>query len=246
MNEFINIADPVGAATLEAVSGAARFNHWMYQQIRPFLQGRVLEIGSGTGNISTFIVRDGFDTVLSDYQQKYLDLLSKKFSPQLSAKQIIRIDLQDPQFASTYASLQGSFDSICMLNVIEHLQDDLAAVANCRFLLKEKGLLVLLAPAYSFLYCDLDKNLGHYRRYTTQTLSLVCTSNKFRLLKKRYFNVTGIAGWLLSGKLLGAQQLKPGQMKLFDALMPFVKLADKICCHQVGLSAIVVAQKSFE
>lgn len=243
MNHLTQQADPVGAATLDAVAGAVKFNHWMYQQIQPFLKGHVLELGSGTGNISQFIVSDGFQTVLSDYQPDYLSLLTSKFGNRPSVRGILQIDMQDPAFTTTYAHLQSSFDSICMLNVIEHLRDDQAAVANCRFLLKEQGHLILLAPAYSFLYCKLDKNLGHYRRYTSRSLARVCTQNNLEVIKHRYFNVAGIAGWLLFGKIMGVEQLKPGQLSLFDRCMPVIRLADRICLRMTGLSAIVVAQK---
>lgn len=243
MNYVTQPEDPVGAATLDAVAGATKFNYWMYQQIQPFLKGRVLEMGSGTGNISQFIVAGGFETVLSDYQPAYLSVLTSKFGNNPSVGKIMQIDIQDPAFTSTYAHLQSSFDSICMLNVIEHLRDDKAAVANCRFLLKNNGHLILLAPAYSFLYCELDKNLGHYRRYTTRSLAQTCTQHGLKLLMRRYFNLAGIAGWLLYGKILGAAQLKAGQMSLFDRCMPVIRLADRICFRMMGLSAIVVAQK---
>lgn len=243
MNQPTTPADAVGKATLDAVSRAGKFNYWMYQQVKPYLKGNVLEVGSGTGNISSFIAADGFNTVLSDIQPAYADLLTRKFSDTSSIKGVLQIDMQDPQFTTRYASLKGSFDAICMLNVIEHLSDDRIAVANCRFLLKDKGHLILLAPAYSFLFCQLDRNLGHFRRYTTRSLAKVCADNGFTILQQRYFNIAGIAGWLVSGKILGSVQLQPGQMKLFDNLMPLVKLADAMCLNRAGLSAIVAAQK---
>ncbi|MGO8056046.1 hypothetical protein AB9E30_37990, partial [Rhizobium leguminosarum] len=81
------------------------------------------------------------------------------------------IDLTHPNFREEYKAYKEKYDSLFLLNVIEHLENDSYAVENCRFLLKQTGHLIVLAPAYQFLFCKLDKQLGHYRRYTRQTLS---------------------------------------------------------------------------
>jgi 2-polyprenyl-3-methyl-5-hydroxy-6-metoxy-1,4-benzoquinol methylase len=63
--------DPIGKHTLKIISGATRFNHWMYSEIKPLLKGNILEIGSGIGNISRHIIKDGFPVTLSDYNPEY-------------------------------------------------------------------------------------------------------------------------------------------------------------------------------
>ncbi|MCC6516189.1 MAG: class I SAM-dependent methyltransferase, partial [Chitinophagales bacterium] len=49
--------DADGQTTLEAIDKADNFNEWMYQTIKPFCKGKVLEIGSGIGNISRYFLR---------------------------------------------------------------------------------------------------------------------------------------------------------------------------------------------
>lgn len=244
MTTLFTRGDAVGAATLEIISGADSFNRWMYEEIKPYLHGLVLELGSGTGNISRFVLEDKFETVLSDYNSAYVDCLQKKFSGNPCFKAVVSINLQDPHFEKENQQLHEKFDSIFLLNVIEHLQHDGTAVVNCRYLLKPGGTLIVLAPAYHFLYCDLDKNLGHFRRYTTNSLANLLGQNQFTITRKKYFNLAGIAGWFVWGKLLRTQQLQAGSMKLFNILVPLIRLADRLTARSIGLSAIVTGKKN--
>ncbi len=54
---MIKEIDIEGEDTLIAIAKADKFNFWMYSQLRPFLQGNILEIGSGIGNISDFLTK---------------------------------------------------------------------------------------------------------------------------------------------------------------------------------------------
>ena len=56
--EFKEI-DRSGHVNLDVINKAEKFNHWMYSAIKPYCKGRILEIGSGIGNISTCFLNDG-------------------------------------------------------------------------------------------------------------------------------------------------------------------------------------------
>src|SRR6184192_2741633 len=70
-------ADQVGAATLERMAAAPRFNRWMFERLRPWIGRRVLEVGAGIGNISAFVVdHAGVErVVLTDTEPFYLNRL---------------------------------------------------------------------------------------------------------------------------------------------------------------------------
>ena len=95
--------DITGAATLNIISGAKRFNRWMYEEIKPHLKGCILELGSGTGNISELVLNDKFETVLSDYNLLYASNLKKKFAGYTALQEVIFIDLKDPFFVKNNA-----------------------------------------------------------------------------------------------------------------------------------------------
>jgi SAM-dependent methyltransferase len=237
------IEDVTGLTTLEIIADAKQFNKWMYEAIKPGLKGKVLELGSGIGNISSLLLDDKFETVLSDYNSFYANHLTEKFKGYSNLEAVLSVDLQAPDFETIHASLYQRFDSVFLLNVIEHLAHDSLAISNCKYMLKPGGHLILLAPSYQFLYCDLDKNLGHYRRYTVNSLGSLLMKNGMTLVKKKYFNLAGIFGWFIWGKILGKQQLQKNSMKLFNRAVPLLRLADQLTFQKIGLSAIVTGKK---
>lgn len=239
MNVYQDIS---GFETLQSISKAKAFNEWMYHTIHPFLKGNILELGSGIGNISDYLIRDFSNVSLSDYNLDYCATLKAKYHLNRNLKAILSIDLQDPDFRKNNAHLKESFDSIILLNVIEHLQDDEHCIDYCHFLLKEGGNLIVLAPAYSFLYSKFDKEIGHYRRYTTQSLSGLIQKS-FKILHKQYFNFLGMAGWLFFNKMLGRRKLSQSNMATFDKLVPVAKLLDNLVSNRTGVSTIVIGER---
>jgi len=244
MSEPISAAkDPVGLHTLEVIAKADRFNRWMYDQFKHDLKGEVLEIGSGIGNISKLVIEEDHAVTLSDYNEEYCETLKKKFLLNKNVREILSIDLLHPDFQNMYAAYHEKFDSIFLLNVIEHIQDDHLAVENCRYLLKQGGHLILLAPAYSWLYSSFDKQLGHFRRYSLRSLSKLLRKNDLDILSGSYFNFAGIGGWLLFGKILHQKMLSSGEMSVFDKIVPMAKAIDKLLAKKTGLSIIVTGLK---
>ena len=235
--------DPVGLQTLEAVSNADQFNKWMYDQFRGYLKGEVLEIGSGIGNISTFVISDKFSVTLSDYNEDYCTILRNKFVANPLVKDVLNIDLLADDFEIRYTAYKECFDSIFLLNVIEHINQDKKAVNNCRFLLKQNGHLILLAPAGPWLYTSFDKELGHHRRYTLRSLKALLNNNNFRIISGNHFNAIGIFGWLIYGKILKRKMLDKASMSAFDKIVPFAKFIDKLTLKKIGLSIIVTGVK---
>ena len=81
--------DSRGFQTLQTISKADKFNKWIYKQLKPWTQGKILEIGSGIGNISKHLIDDQKDLVLSDYNKQYVDYLKGAF-PQ---NEVIQLDV---------------------------------------------------------------------------------------------------------------------------------------------------------
>src|SRR5215213_8155768 len=127
MNNHDGEIDPKGKETLQSIAVASRFNEWMYRTIKPYCKGRILEIGSGIGNISAFFIRDGFPIVLSDLNKDYCQLLHQQFEGEPGCQGITELDLVHPDFDQIYAAYLSSFDTVIALNVIEHIQDEAAA-----------------------------------------------------------------------------------------------------------------------
>lgn len=227
-----------GMETLHVIEKANKFNRWMYETIKPFCKGKILEIGCGIGNISEFFIQDSQDIVLSDLRENYLEIVSKKFT-----NPTIKINLIDPEFDTKYDEIIGTFDTVFALNVIEHIEDDKQAIANCKKLLKKGGSLIILVPAYQFLFNNFDKELEHFRRYTRKKIETVIAENHLEIVNSFYFNFIGIIGWYVSGSILKKKTIPENQMGLFNLLVPVFRWADKIILNKIGLSVICVSKK---
>lgn len=234
--------DPEGEATLEALSRAPAFNRWMYQIIRPYLAGPVLEIGSGIGNLSRFLFDDGLPLTLSDLRPGYCRRLGETFGGRPRCGGVVQLDLVHPSFEVAYADLLGSFQTVFALNVLEHVGKDFQAVANCRKLLRPGGRLVLLVPAFNRLFNRLDTALGHYRRYTRPTLEALYQANDLSVERSFYFNLAGIPAWFVSGTILGNRQLPAWPVRVYNALVPVFRLIDWLVGRSFGLSVIAVGR----
>jgi hypothetical protein len=111
-------------------------------------------------------------------------------------------------------------------------------------LLKTGGTLVILVPAYQFLYNKFDKELEHYRRYTKASLNSLFKKANFKIIHNQYFNAIGILGWFVSGRLLGNNLIPEDQMKAYNTLVPIFRILDKLVLNIFGLSVITVGKKA--
>lgn len=237
-NKFLNDEiDLYGESTLNSISSADKFNKWMYEQMKPYASGNILEIGSGIGNISKFLHANHKEITLSDIRVNY----TRKLKEEFKGTQVLQINLVDEDFEDKHKNILGSFDFIFALNVIEHIEDDSLAIQNIYKLLKKGGIVFILVPAYQVLYNHFDIALEHHRRYTKKTLQSLFP--KFKLLKSYYFNFAGILGWLVVGKLLGKKVIPESNMRIYNFFVPIFKLIDKMFLNKIGLSVIQVAKK---
>lgn len=235
--------DHEGQETLSVIGVAKNFNRWMYSTIKPYCKGRILEIGSGVGNISEFFIEDGVKILLTDIRDNYCEALRQKFFNKPNLLGVENINIVDKDFDTKYARHIGTFDTVFALNVIEHIEDDNLAIANCKKLLAIGGNLIILVPANKWLYSSLDKELHHYRRYVNGQMSGIFKANGLTVKRSFYFNALGMAGWFTMGRLLKKKIIPSAQMKFYNIIVPFAKLLDAVLLHRVGLSVIVIGEK---
>src|SRR5439155_27348601 len=110
--------DPFGAANLERLAAAPRYNRWMFDRLRRWVGAHVLEIGSGIGNLSDFLL-DRERVVLTHTEPYYLARLREKYAGRANVD-IARLYL--PTVDGALAD--GRLDTILCLNVLEHVRDD--------------------------------------------------------------------------------------------------------------------------
>jgi SAM-dependent methyltransferase len=215
-----------------------RYNQWIFSQFRPFLGKRVLEIGSGIGNITKFLL-DRDLVIATDVEPKYLTFLKEIFGKYKKFR-VEGFDISDSEMEH-YRSYH--IDSVICFNVLEHIEQDEKALKNIFNLLEPGGRLLLLTPSHSWLHGTLDRHLGHYRRYGKKELKNKLETIGFKVVFLRYFNRIGIMGWFLNSKILRRKRLPSFQLRIYNLLVPLFKL-EKFLPLPFGTSLLVVAEKS--
>jgi SAM-dependent methyltransferase len=213
---------PPGGQLLAAFAETPRLNRWLYSKLAAHVRGDVLEIGSGIGNLSRFIVGAARSVVLSDLEPHCLRTLARGFAgdPRVT---VVRYDLD----AAPPAELAARrFDTVVAVNVIEHVADDQALARALAGLLRPGGKLVVYVPACPFAYGALDGALGHFRRYTPAGLEALLVGAGLAPAPPAYMNLLGLLGWVLNGRLLRRRHLARRQIALFERLLPLLRLED--------------------
>ena len=236
-NFFDSETEDIVYQTLQRMKKLRRYNRWIFSKFRPFLGRRVLEIGSGIGNITKFLL-DRDLVIATDVEPKYLALLKNTFG-QYKKFMIENFDISG---SDTEQYRQYHIDSVICFNVLEHIEKDERALENIFNLLEPKGRLLLFVPSHRWLYGSLDQHLGHHRRYGKEELKERLEKIGFQVILLKHFNRVGILGWYLNGKILGRKRLPSFQLRIYNLLVPLFKMEDLLPLP-FGISLLVIAER---
>lgn len=222
------------ALWLERLDEAANFTRWVGEEIRPFLRGRVLEVGCGSGTYTDLLARSCEAVVGIDLDPAFAAAARRRFAEHP------RVQIMEGD-ARRLPDL-GRFDTIVMLDVLEHIEDDVGALAELGRKLAEGGRLVLKVPAHPALYGALDAAIGHHRRYGRRSLTAAAERAGLALVHCKFFNLAAAPGWWLNGRVLKRSDPPEGQLRLYDRLVPAFRLLDRFTGPPFGASLIAVAE----
>ncbi|MGP8248227.1 MAG: class I SAM-dependent methyltransferase [Bryobacteraceae bacterium] len=221
------------------MSLAKNYFAWQARLVLPHLGQRVVEVGPGIGNF-TGLLLDRELVVAVDIDPAALGELRSRYG----ARRNLRVVLSDaaaPEFVNV---TQFAPDSCVCLNVLEHIADDGAALRNMAEILPPGGTIVLLVPAFSALYGPIDRNLGHFRRYTRR--ALVAAAGRAGLVPRRlgYVNLAGWFGWWWNARIAVRQAQSEAQIAVFDRWMvPAVSRLEAWAPVPFGQSLLAVLQR---
>ncbi len=229
--------DEYGSHILASLQGARRFNKWMGDVLRPHVGDRVLEIGAGIGTLTAqFIPRDAY--CATDINPHYLHYLRSYAvgKPYLS---VARADAGRPEDFQAFA---GRFDTVLMINVLEHVPDPRVALGNVFHALEPGGRAIILVPQHPGLYNTLDTALDHRERYTAAGLTASLQEAGFTVPTLVDFNRVSVPSWWLNGSLLKRRHFSRVQLKVLETAMPVIRRADRLWPWP-GLSLIAIGVK---
>lgn len=223
--------------------GALRYHTWSSEWIKPYLSGRILDVGGGLGNHLLYL--NDFEVVSLDISEECIDLLKNRYKNNLNSNFILGdITKED----SIQQLKEKSFDTVLSCNVFEHIKDDGKAFKNAYRLLRPGGRLVLLLPSHKILYGRVDRLAGHYRRYDKKMVGARLTEAGFSVERLRYVNILGAIGWFLNIWIIRPKQLSSKsisiQIKIFDRLIvPIMRLIEGDRSMPFGQSLVCVGRK---
>ncbi len=221
---------------LELFRAAHNWKRYFARVIRPHVRGRVLDVGSGLGVNARELVNE---TVTSyTFLEPDATLLDRMVTQAELPHRAIE------QVHGTTTDLAGrTFDTILYLDVLEHIADDTAELLRAYELLAPDGRLIILAPAFNFLYSPFDQAIGHHRRYSLKQLSTVIPIGLVPV-KERYLDSLGLL-LSLGNKLLMRQRMPTArQIRVWDRfVIPVSRLTDHLFKQAFGRSLVAVYRK---
>jgi SAM-dependent methyltransferase len=174
-----------GTDNLEVMAEAVRYNAYLIGLVRaclPERNGRILDFGAGSGTFALPLHREGLPVACVEPDPGLCRLLEQHG---LRATQSLP-DPPDEPFALIYS-----------LNVLEHIQDDFAALVNLRRHLAPDGTLMLYVPAFQLLYSSMDRKVGHFRRYRRAGLMQLLRRAGYEVQSARYVDSLGFLAALV-------------------------------------------------
>lgn len=229
MNKYL------GTSTLESMGQAKFYNRWTFNKFKIHLKGEILEIGAGIGNFTSDLSKYGKVTAI-DIEPNFIRQINERKNPYVTA------GLGDIQKGKFFFGAK-TFESIVCLNILEHIEDDSGSLENIFKLLKRDGNLILLVPIYESLYGEIDKSIGHFRRYDPLILMNQMKDQGFKIIYKRKLNLVGALGWFIAGRIFKNKRVEGNQIQLFNVLSPFFLFFEDIIEPFIGTSILIIAKK---
>ncbi|MGH9581910.1 MAG: class I SAM-dependent methyltransferase [Bryobacteraceae bacterium] len=217
-----NVHIDSAADMLGAMETASRFNHWMADTILPFVGDEVLEIGAGIGNLTRLLCTGRRRYMVTDLDGEYVN----RVAALMRSRPNVTTAVCDVSNTRDFEPFREQMDTVVCLNVLEHIEDDMAALRNIYSALKPGGRAILLVPRGPHAFGSFDRILGHFRRYTKAEFETKITAAGFAIERIFPFNRATYPGWLFNAKLLRRRRLSRVQLALFDRMVPVLRQLD--------------------
>lgn len=215
------------------------YDEWLLEEYRSFLGKRILEIGCGMGNISGYFqdceLYIGIDTSL-----ECILALQKKYKNNANM-QFILCDITD-QTISNFREF--NLDTVVSINVFEHIANDELAFHNISQILNPGSKFISIVPAHNILFGEMDRSIGHYRRYTKASMTTKITSSGFSIIKQEYINFLGAIGWFVNGRVFKRKTPPTNQLRFLNFIMPVNKIFEQIFRFPIGISLVTIGEKN--
>jgi 2-polyprenyl-3-methyl-5-hydroxy-6-metoxy-1,4-benzoquinol methylase len=202
----------------------------------------VLDIGCGAGVLLSLLEGQGKEVVGMEPNPAIIELAAR-MHPSLEIHHGLGGDIE---------GLDRQFEAVTIIDVLEHIEDDRRQLNQIYNVLRPGGQLIVLVPAFQFLYGRRDESNGHFRRYSQSELVEKLNAAGFLVRSSRYWNALGVAPYWISERLLQRElncDLRRDRPKGFlkrtlaSWLYAWFEHVENRISFGCGLSLICIAQK---
>jgi SAM-dependent methyltransferase len=198
----------------ESLAQAVNYRRALIREFSPYLNGSILEVGSGIGQFtSELVLVPGVKSLhaVEPDSRFYSALLARNLKIQSTCGTVSDLDSQ------------SKYDSIVSVNVLEHIENHSNELKKYHELVRAGGHLCLFVPACPAIYAPIDKSFGHFRRYRREELRELLERAGFQIIKLHYFNSLGFFAWWFNFCFLKKDCFEVGKVKFYDRfLFPLV------------------------
>lgn len=231
---------PTGLTTMApAMEEAQNYQDWVYAAVRPTLGNKVLELGPGYGSIAARAIADRKSYFAIDIDAEVIRRLRQRLG--LGEDRLIIGDFGD--WAGRLRVV--GIDTVLMINVLEHVEDDLGLIktaARC----SPGGRLVVMVPAHPFLFGSLDREAGHFRRYSRAGLLSLLSRAGCSVERIHRLNAIGVGAWFVSARLLRLRinsEATGDSVRFYDRfVVPWARRIDPCLSWLCGQSLVALAR----
>ena len=234
MNEIV-----YEGSDLEAIADMPNYYSWIMEIFSPWVSGHVVEYGAGVGTVSRRLAHLASELTLVEPSSNLVPMLRARFAT-LDKTTVIAETLERHSARMTPESV----DTVVLVNVLEHIEDDRAALNALVRMLRPGGHLLLFVPALQFLMSKLDRQLGHFRRYHKPDLIEKTRDAGAEVLECRYFDVLGVLPWLILNRFVGSTSFNPRLVGVNDRFaVPTSKWLESGLDAPFGKNLVLVARR---
>lgn len=163
----------------ERFDGANLHIKYCLHFVKKFIYGDILEVGAGCGSFTkNYLNKNLKKIILTDLDIKNISDLKKRFKKEKNVK-ISKLPVK---------KINKKFDVILYFHVLEHIKNDNAELISAKSRLKKNGYLIIMVPSGKKIFGNLDKAVGHFRRYERSFFKKkIIKIKKSKIILIRYF-----------------------------------------------------------
>lgn len=227
--------------------------HWWYRARREILgdlirrriplpeEARILEVGCGTGHNLPMLQRFGRVDAIE------VDGAARAIASRRLGHAVINAPLP-----KLHGVADSTYDLIAILDVIEHIEEDVAGLAALKRKLRPGARILITVPAFPWMWSAHDVANHHKRRYTRRTLRRLVDDAGLRLEMMSWFNsllfplaAAARLAARATGRADGGDRMPPAPVnRLFETLFALERYAIGRVPFPPGVSLVAIASAS--